>query len=75
MVDVINGVHKRHPSVMFYLLGVGFYSLDLEQMKQKIEEFGLQNYNQHRNGRNLRKYCKDETIDYNWVMELIMKTD
>ncbi len=29
----------------------------------------MQDYNQHRNGRSLRKYCKDEAIDYNWVME------
>ena len=29
----------------------------------------MQNYNQHRNGRSLRKYCKDEAIDYDWVME------
>lgn len=29
----------------------------------------MQEYNQHRNGRSLRKYCKDEAIDYNWVME------
>ena len=25
--------------------------------------------NQYRNGRSLRKYCKDEAIDYNWLME------
>ncbi len=25
--------------------------------------------NLHRNGRSLRKYCKDEAIDYNWVMD------
>mgnify|MGYP007049998203 FL=1 len=24
----------------------------------------MQDYNQHRNGRSLRKYCKDEAIDY-----------
>ena len=29
----------------------------------------MQDYNQHRNGRSLRKYCKDEAIDYDWVME------
>ena len=26
-------------------------------------------YNQNRNGRSLRKYCKDEAIDYNWIIE------
>jgi len=29
----------------------------------------MQDYNQKRNGRSLRKYCKDEAIDYNWVIE------
>lgn len=43
LVDVINGVHKRHPVVKFYLLGVGFYSPDLELMRNKIEQYGLQN--------------------------------
>ena len=28
----------------------------------------MQDYSQHRNGRSLRKYCKDEAIDYDWVM-------
>ena len=30
----------------------------------------MQDYNQHRNGRSLRKYCKDEAIDYDWVINL-----
>lgn len=29
----------------------------------------MQDYNQNRNGRSLRKYCKDEAIDYNWLIE------
>ena len=29
----------------------------------------MQNYNQHRNGRSLRKYCKDEAIDDDWVIK------
>ncbi len=29
----------------------------------------MQDYNQHRNGRSLRKYCKDEAIDYNWLLD------
>lgn len=28
----------------------------------------MQNYNQHGKGRSLRKYCKDEAIDYNWLI-------
>ena len=27
----------------------------------------MQDYNQHRNGRSLRKYCQDEGIDYKWL--------
>ena len=29
----------------------------------------MQDYNQNRNGRSLRKYCMDEAVDYNWLME------
>ena len=29
----------------------------------------MQDYNQHRNGRSLRKYCKEEGVDYNWLIE------
>ena len=36
---------------------------------KKYFEKVMQDYNQNRNGRSLRKYCKDEAIDYNWVIE------
>ena len=29
----------------------------------------MQDYNQHRKGRNLRKYCSDEGIDYKWLFD------
>lgn len=29
----------------------------------------MQDYNQHRKGRNLRKYCSDECIDYKWLFD------
>ena len=29
----------------------------------------LQDYNQNRKGRSLRKYCKEETVDYDWLIE------
>ena len=29
----------------------------------------MQDYNQKGNGRSLRKYCKDEAVDYNWLMD------
>ena len=29
----------------------------------------MQNYNQYRNGRSLKRYCRDEGIDYDWLME------
>ena len=41
LVDVINGVHARHADVKFYLLGVGYYSPDLDIMKKKIAELNL----------------------------------
>ena len=29
----------------------------------------MQDYNQNRRGRSLRKFCKDEAVDYDWIME------
>lgn len=29
----------------------------------------MQDFNQNRRGRNLRKYCCDEGIDYKWLSE------
>lgn len=29
----------------------------------------MQDFNQNRRGRNLRKYCSDEGIDYKWLFE------
>ncbi len=40
-VEVINGVHKHLPDVKFMLLGVGYYSPDLEELKQRIADYGL----------------------------------
>lgn len=42
LLDVVKEVHKKHPEVKFYLLGVGYYSPDTEKMKQKISEYGLE---------------------------------
>ena len=29
----------------------------------------MQDFNQFRNGRSLRKYCTDEGVDYNWLIK------
>lgn len=29
----------------------------------------MQDYNQNSNGRSLRKYCKDEAVDYDWLIQ------
>lgn len=29
----------------------------------------MQDYNQLRNGRSLKKYCQDEAVDYQWLLE------
>lgn len=42
LVNVIKEVHKTHPEVLFYILGVGYYSPDLEQMKHMISEYSLE---------------------------------
>lgn len=31
----------------------------------------MQDYNQNRKGRSLRKYCKDEAVDYDWLIQFI----
>ena len=36
---------------------------------EKYFEKVMQDYNQHRNGRSLRKYCKEEGVDYDWLIE------
>lgn len=41
LIEVIKGVYAQHPEVKFMLLGVGYYSPDLDQMKKKISEYGL----------------------------------
>ena len=29
----------------------------------------MQDYNQNRKGRSLREYCKDEAVDYDWLIQ------
>ena len=36
---------------------------------EKYFEKVMQDFNQNRKGRNLRKYCNDEGIDYKWLSE------
>lgn len=43
LVNVIKGVHKKHPNILFYILGVGYYSPDLETMKVMIKNYQLEN--------------------------------
>ncbi len=41
MVEVAHGIHLKYPDVKFYLLGVGFYSPMLEDMKALIHRYGM----------------------------------
>ena len=43
LVNVIREVHKAYPDIRFYILGVGYYSPDLEQMKRMITQYQLEN--------------------------------
>ena len=43
LVNVIREVHKAYPDIRFYILGVGYYSPDLEQMKRMIVQYQLEN--------------------------------
>lgn len=42
LIDVINNVHKQHPNIKFVLLGVGYYSPELEEVNAKIAQFHLE---------------------------------
>ena len=41
MVEVAHGIHHKHPDIKFYLLGVGFYSPMLEDMKKLIHQYDM----------------------------------
>lgn len=41
MVETMRRVHEQHPDVKFYLVGVGFYSPMLDEMKALAHEYGL----------------------------------
>lgn len=41
MVEVAHGIHLKHPDIKFYLLGVGFYSPMLDEMKALIHQYGM----------------------------------
>ncbi len=45
-----------------------FIFIKIMETREYFEKV-MQDYNQNRNGRSLRKYCKDEAVDYNWLME------
>lgn len=41
MVEVAHGIHLKRPDIKFYLLGVGFYSPMLEDMKKLIHQYDM----------------------------------
>lgn len=58
-VEVANGVHECHPDIKFLLLGVGYYSPDLENVKAMISKYHLENVVE------LLPWLKhDETLEY-----------
>ena len=50
---------------MYLCLRLNYYSMETKEYFEKV----MQGFNQHRNGRSLRKYCQDEGIDYKWLQE------
>ena len=42
MVETMKRVHRKHPDVKFYLVGVGFYSPMLEETKALVADYGLE---------------------------------
>lgn len=43
MVDIMRIVHQKHPELKLYLVGVGFYSPLLDELKQMIHDYELDN--------------------------------
>lgn len=41
MVETMRLVHKRHPDIKFYLVGVGFYSPMMDEMKALADKYEL----------------------------------
>ena len=56
--------HVKHN---IYLCATSTITLIMES-KEYFEKI-MQDYNQNGKGRSLRKYCKDEAVDYNWLIE------
>ena len=50
---------------MYYLCIRNQNSLIMET--REYFEIVMQDYYQNRKGRSLRKYCKDEAVDYDWL--------
>ena len=50
---------------MYLCLRLNYYSMETKEYFEKV----MQDFNQYRNGRSLRKYCQDEGIDYKWLQE------
>ena len=55
------------PIIIYYLCIRNQNSLIMET--REYFEKVMQDYNQNRKGRSLRKYCKDEAVDYDWLIE------
>lgn len=44
LIEIINEIAKLHPNIHFLLLGVGYYSPDLNEVKSKIKKYQLENF-------------------------------
>ncbi len=42
MVEIMQRIHQTHPDVKFYLVGVGFYSPMLEETKELVRKYQLE---------------------------------
>lgn len=64
---------KGKPPIYRTLIRCPFISLlPLKIIEKEIKEYFekiMQDYNLHRNGRSLKKYCQDEAVDYQWLLE------
>ena len=58
--------------MVLQIISITFASEIKTLLKMETKEYFekvMQDFNQNRKGRNLRKYCSDEGIDYKWLYE------
>ena len=59
---------QRKVGWMKYIIFATVLNSHKMESKEYFEKV-MQDYNQNWKGRSLRKYCKDEAVDYDWLIQ------